>query len=158
MNSGFYNDWMLEMKDILFVCTGNTCRSPMAEGIAKALDKNGRRIWSRGVNVAYESGANEKAIKAMASKDIDISAHKSKQFDPAEVTKNTIILTMTAGHKAYLTALYPQVSSQVFTLLEYVGETGDIDDPYGQSDQVYMACASQLESVIKEVIKIGGQK
>lgn len=141
-------------RDLMFVCTGNTCRSPMAEGLAKSILGEEAIVRSSGIAVAYEDGANGKALQVMADRDIDISGHRSKQFDPKDVTDNMIVLTMTLRHKLYLTGSYPELSDRIFTIMECAGEDGDVVDPYGYDITYYRACADQLEKLIGILVQM----
>lgn len=140
------------MKDLMFVCTGNTCRSPMAEGIAKKIYKNIEcTIISRGIAVMGEGSVNRKAVLAMNSKGIDITNHKSKQFDPTDISDNMLILTMTSRHKGYLLEHYKGLEDKIYTILEYIGEAGDVYDPFGLEQVVYNQCAEQLEKAVSKI-------
>ncbi len=141
------------MKDIVFVCTGNTCRSPMAEGLAKAKLADQRKILSRGIAVSYEDVANDKAVEAMKEIDIDITDHISKQFDPVEVTDNMMVLTMTTRHKHYILSKYPELEGRVETLLLFSGLGGDVVDPYGYNYEAYVECRNQIGAVIDRLIQ-----
>ncbi|MDF1617109.1 low molecular weight protein arginine phosphatase [Petrocella sp. FN5] len=141
------------MKDLMFVCTGNTCRSPIAEGLAKKIMGNNKAIiCSRGISVNLEEPANMNAVKAMEKKHISLKNHKSKRFDPKEVTENMLILTMTTRHETYLKYHYPMLEDKVYALLPYIQMTGDVKDPYGLGQEVYDQCADQLETAISKLM------
>jgi len=142
------------MKKIMFICTGNTCRSPMAEGFATHLiNKYNMKyeICSRGLFVKEEMPANICAINALTKYNIDLKNHRSKNFNVKEVTENTIILTMTNGHKEYMLQNYPQLKSKVFTLKEYAGTKGDIYDPFGFEQDIYNKCAKEIYELINKI-------
>ncbi|MCF8019625.1 MAG: low molecular weight protein arginine phosphatase [Vallitaleaceae bacterium] len=142
------------MKDLMFVCTGNTCRSPIAEGLAKHMLGNKKAIiLSRGISVNLEAPANMNAVKAMDKKHISIKDHKSKRFNPKEITDDMLILTMTSRHETYLKYHYPMLEDKVHTLLSYVGMTGDVEDPFGLDQEVYDQCADQLETAISKLME-----
>ncbi|PKM57026.1 MAG: protein tyrosine phosphatase [Firmicutes bacterium HGW-Firmicutes-3] len=141
------------MKDLMFVCTGNTCRSPMAEGLAKKMIGNKKAIiLSRGVSVNLEEPANMSAVKAMEKKHISIKDHKSKRFDSKEVTDNMLILTMTSRHEAFLKYHYPMLEDKIYSLLAYINMTGNVEDPYGLDQEAYDQCADQLENAIGKLM------
>lgn len=138
---------------VVFVCTGNTCRSPMAEGIAKKIAvQNGYKmeIVSRATKIdPKEVVANPNAVTVMASKGIDIKGHKSQIVDAKDVETASLILTMTAGHKENVLKLFPAAAPYTFTLTEYAtGKPGDISDPWGQPLADYESTAAQLETLI----------
>ena len=136
------------MKNILFVCTGNTCRSPMAEGIYNHLSSGAS---SRGLSA--EGGiASEKAIVIMEKMGIDISKHESKQLTLDDVKNADFIFTMTIGHKNVILSACPEAEDKVFTLGEYAGGE-DVADPYGGSEAVYEKCARQLYEYIERIIE-----
>lgn len=137
------------MKKIAFVCTGNTCRSPLAEIIAKDIFKKRHLnidIISRGIAVYFPSEASENSIKVASEYGLDLSNHRAKQISSDDIESCDLIITMTNQHKAFISKIG---SNNVFTLKEYVkAENMDIDDPYGEDIEVYRECAKQLYNYI----------
>ncbi|TCK87914.1 protein-tyrosine phosphatase [Natranaerovirga hydrolytica] len=140
-----------KVKKIIFVCTGNTCRSPMAEVIGKNILNHPIEIISRGIFVSYSSGANEKAIAITNKNNLSLEQHQAKPFDINEVENNTLILTMTDGHKLMLLKQYSILNNNVYTLNEFVGEKGIIEDPFGQSIKAYELTFNQLNELISKL-------
>lgn len=147
---------------IIFVCTGNTCRSCMAEGLMKeALKdlKDSQRIItaSRGISAFDGEPASGHSIKALKTLwDIDISSHQAKMLSDTEAEQADLILTMTRQHRDIIKRLCPRKKAQIFTLKEYVypdlnpdSSAADISDPYGMPYGVYEACAKELQECIK---------
>ncbi len=128
--------------NILFVCTGNTCRSPMAEGYLKDLNLNDLFVKSRGLN-AFPTTASSNSVTAMKNVGIDISAHISQQITSADILWADKIFCMSAAHKQILEQV---VDDKVFVL-------GDgIPDPYGCDLSVYENCRDAIfEAIDKEI-------
>lgn len=140
------------MKKIVFVCSGNTCRSPMAEGLAKEIAKRlvfQVGICSRGIAVLEKEAANQLAIQALRVYDIDIKAHFAQQFMAEDFDEETIVLTMTQQHQIFLINKFPKYAEKVYTIKEFIGLTGDILDPFGESIEKYQACAEELNQIIE---------
>ena len=140
---------------ILFVCTGNTCRSPMAEAIFNhiAESKNYDDIaFSRGTNVFFEEPANPKAVNALKNLGIDNFSHTSSQISIDDADGADLILAMTSSHKMALKSAFPKCSSKIFTLNEKAyGVDSPICDPYGQGQDVYDRCAAEITEAIENL-------
>jgi tRNA threonylcarbamoyl adenosine modification protein (Sua5/YciO/YrdC/YwlC family) len=146
--------------NILFVCTGNTCRSPMAAAIGKKIlasmlgclpeelaDRN-ISIASAGTFTARGMPAAEAGVRAMREFGLDISDHESQPASPALVEQADLIYVMSRDHKDFLCSLVPEAFSRI-KLLSQQG----VADPIGGSDQTYLECAQLLADLIEARLK-----
>lgn len=140
---------------ILFVCTGNTCRSPMAEGILRFLTKEkdmNLEIKSVGISVYDGEKASKNTIEAMKKIGIDISEHKASQIHRDLVEEVDLILTLSRSHKEFILSNYPSSKNKVFTLTEYTyGVEKDIEDPFGRSLSVYEKTRDEIYQALIQI-------
>lgn len=142
--------------EILFVCTGNTCRSPMAEGILKDLSyKNNLNIqvYSAGI-FALEGDISSNSITALDKIGIDISDYKAKPITNNMLQSADLVLTMSKSHKEYLLHQHPNYEDKIFTLKEYVYKNDeDIMDPYGGDLKLYLEVRNDILKSIMDLLK-----
>ena len=133
------------MKEIIFVCTGNTCRSPLAESYANT-HVEGNSFGSRGLSVMSRS-INMKSLKIIERESLKMPSLPRQLTD--EDTKNSIIITMTSGHKMQILMNHP--NANVYTLGELSGENTDISDPYGGTEADYEYTYQELRRFIDKI-------
>lgn len=166
---------------ILFVCTGNTCRSYMAESIMKELaddpppedrlPKGELKISSAGLFAVEGDEANEEAEKALKKLyGIENEKHKARQLTEEMAEESDLIFTMEESQKHAILDCYPETEGKVFSLKEFAlgqqGEDGeedagdplggnriDVDDPYGGDLETYMECAQEIAELLKLLMK-----
>lgn len=140
---------------ILFVCTGNTCRSAMCEGIFNHLVEDKKiEVFSAGISADEGASASENAIEALNQMGIDISNHKSKLLTKGDIFDANLVLCMTDVHKTLIQNACPDEKHKVYTLCEYAKGTNEkISDPYGMDINTYISCAKKLKELIEIVLE-----
>ena len=129
-------------KLIVFVCTGNICRSPMAEYLFRNQVESSHPEWtvcSAGVMAGYGAPASRFGVKVLREISIEMKDHKSQPVTGDLVENADMIVVMTAAHRDILLEQYPEAASKVFLLKSFDPESdgGDVLDPIGLSKDVY---------------------
>ena len=142
---------------VLFVCTGNLCRSPMAEVLFEdivrkdpASSSAGIEVDSAGTDVAFDSATPE-AIAVMREHSLDLTVHRPKQVDMELIERSDLILVMESWHKLRITHSAPAHENKFYMLTEYVGESGNVSDPYGGDIDTYQDCAARLKWLLSKL-------
>lgn len=140
---------------ILFICTGNTCRSPMAEGYFRYLVSESTRkditISSAGTFAGDGEPASVNSVKALKEIGIDISQHRSKALNREMLDRADLIIAMTQSHKQYIGQLNPKALKKTKLLGEYSNAGDDIADPFGGSSEVYSYCLNAMKPSLEKL-------
>lgn len=153
---------------VLFVCTGNICRSPMAAALFKLLLKEQRADWadwqvdSAGTWAEDGGAVSRNSVTVMAKRGVDIARHRARTVTAAMLAKYDLILTMEPGHKEALQVEFPSVAKRVYMLSEMEGRTDPVKDPIGGTLEEYQKSADTMEAMIKngmqQILLLAGKK
>ncbi len=144
---------------IMFICTGNICRSAMAEAMLKDMLKEQKNIevYSSGIYADTGDIPTQHAVEVMKENyNIDLTKHRATHIKESQIEKMDIILCATLSHKVIVQQLYPELSNKIYTIKEYAGlakekNNYDISDPWGYSKAVYQECAKEIEECLNKI-------
>ena len=143
------------MKKILFVCSGNTCRSPLAEGIAKKIlsDRLLEQIVisSAGTSAIEGVPASDLSIQVARSNGIDLSDHRARPLSKTLIRESDLIFTMSSKHKETVGIIEPAGLDYTFLLTDFCGEQGDIPDPIGSDIEGYQGVFEQIQKCLERM-------
>ncbi|KOS60812.1 low molecular weight protein arginine phosphatase [Lysinibacillus agricola] len=139
---------------ILFVCTGNTCRSPMAEVILKHKQIDNIEVRSAGIYAMPNAEMSAHAQQVLNEANMT-HQHSATQLSMTEIEWADLILTMTTAHKDTIIANCPNAEQKVFTFKEYTseGSVGNVVDPYGGSKEIYEVTFAELKELVESLVK-----
>ncbi len=149
-------------KTILFVCTGNSCRSVMAEYMLKKVlaGRDDVEVASAGTSVFIRSGASSETIAVLRREGMDAAFHQAQPLNLIMLKKADLILVMTNTHRQHIIDRLPEVEKRVYLLREFANIPGsfsgnlDIPDPIGKSPQEYEECLNIIKEAVLHVVKL----
>lgn len=148
------------VRTILCVCTGNSCRSVMVQGLLRQALKVSRpdvSVLSAGVGTWGGLGATAETVAALRHRGIDVSDHVSRPVTGDLVRRADLVLAMTQDHREALVRRYPEAASKVVILKTFQAEPPisdpDVPDPIGQPMEVYEQCVAVIHEAVGRVAR-----
>jgi glycine hydroxymethyltransferase len=143
------------MKHVLFVCTGNICRSPMAEGLFKKLlvGREDIRAQSAGVSAGHGMPASRHAVHALFADGVDLANFRSQPVSEELVRQATHIFVMTRDHKRLLELFFPEAGDKTYLLREFEPGAPDLPDPIGLGREAYERCREIIKRALPVLLQ-----
>lgn len=149
------------IKSILIVCTGNSCRSIMAEGFLKTMLKDKKNIAVSSAGTAAPEGMmpTHEAVDVMKEEGIDITYHRARRITDEMIKNSDLILVMTNRHKNEILTRVPQAKDKVYLLREFDDSVEsvldlDIDDPIGMPVEFYRDARDIIKKALEKFVKL----
>lgn len=145
------------MKRVLFVCTGNVCRSPMAEGLLRHMmrDRGPVEVASAGLGAMHGQTPSSHAVEVLRREGVDISRQRSQPVSAELIRRSDLIFAMTRDHRDMLLLLYPEAAAKIHLLRQKEAATGgrpDVTDPIGGSITTYETCKNDIKAALAGVV------
>lgn len=147
------------MKKVMFVCTGNICRSAMAHFmLEKKVNQSNKNITVFSCGIFAENGdiPTYNAIEIMKEYEIDLAKHRAINIMNSKIEEMDLILCATMSHKFNVLNMYPSLKEKVYTIKEFAEFSEndlDINDPWGYDLETYRFCANEIDRCLDIIIK-----
>ncbi len=146
------------LKRVLFVCTGNTCRSPMAEALFRGLvkDRADYEVASAGVAAAPGMPASRHSVALLREKNLPLDDFTSRMLNQEMLRAATHVFAMSAHHATAIVAEFPEHADKIYLVSEFAADDGlrgkDVSDPFGQGRAAYEDALRDLEKMLPSVV------
>ena len=142
---------------VLFVCTGNTCRSPLAEGLMRAAVEDEVKVVSAGVSAWPGAAMSPESAELLRERGASMSGFRSRAVSMDLVREATVVVCMTSGHLSILREDYPEEAEKFHLAGDFSGEPGaDVPDPIGMGPGAYAEVAESLDAMVAGLKKYLG--
>ena len=134
----------MQIDSVLCICTGNICRSPLAEGLFRKRAQS-LRVASAGIGAVVAGTMPDAAANIATREHLDLDSHRGKQVTRPMLQQHDLVMVMEAGQKQWLVANYPESRGRVFLLTHWISGD-DIADPYRLNSEVFEQVYSEIEA------------
>lgn len=146
---------------VMFICTGNICRSAMAHKLleekAKQKGRKDIQVYSCGVFAEQGDYPDSHAVEVMKEYQVDLRSHRATNIRQSPIKEMDLILCATNSHKYSVLQLYPDLAPKVFTMKEYVQledkKDIDIPDPWGYNMSTFRSCAASIDNCVELLLQ-----
>ena len=144
------------MNSVLFICSANICRSPMAMGLLRSMVEDSSDQWKIESSGVWDMGDQSAALNTqlvLQERGIDLNDHASRAVTGTMLSEFNLVLVMEDNHKEVLNLAFPEYTDRIYLLSEMVGEFLDIVDPIGRSLADFEETALEMERILTEGFK-----